>query len=75
MNDKNSNNNTKTLIKQGNNKVIINWYNITITKTIEANKQINLKPANNLKQLKKLFNILPPNIIYEKIVYMCLTFD
>ena len=37
-----------------------------ITNTKEAKKQSSLKPTNNLKQLKKLFNILPPSIIYEK---------
>ena len=53
-------------MKQGNIKAIINWYNIIITSDIAANKHISLKPTNNLKQLKKLFNILPPSIIYEK---------
>jgi len=44
------------------------------TSAKEASKHINLKPTNSLKQLKKLFNILPPNIIYEKYSYLCLTF-
>ena len=44
------------------------------TNASAASKHISLKPTNNLKQLKKLFNILPPNIIYEKYKYLCLTF-
>lgn len=47
---------------------------ITIVNTIERRKHINLKPANNRKQLKKLFSILSPNIIYEKNYELCLTF-
>ena len=74
MNDKNSHSNTNTLIKQGNIKAIINWYKITTTKAKASNKHTSLKPTNNLKQLKKLFNILPPSIIYEKYPYLCLTF-
>ncbi len=44
------------------------------TRASRANKHINLKPTNSLKQLKKLFNILSPNIIYDKYLYLCLTF-
>lgn len=39
---------------------------MTITKTIVKSKVINFKPTKNLKQLKKLFNILPPSIKYAK---------
>ena len=54
------------MIKQGNINVIIKWYRITITKTIVKSKVINFKPTKNRKQLKKLFNILPPSIKYAK---------
>lgn len=39
---------------------------MTTTKANSNNKHISLKPTNHLKQLKNLFNILPPIIIYEK---------
>ncbi len=45
-----------------------------ITKAIQISKVINFKPTKNLKQLKKLFNILPPIIKYEKNTILCLTF-
>jgi len=45
-----------------------------ITKTIHKSSVINFKPTKNLKQLKKLFNILPPSIKYEKKLILCLTF-
>ena len=70
----NSKNKTNTLIKQGNINVIIKWYKIIITKTIHRSRVINFKPTKNLKQLKKLFNILPPIIKYEKYSILCLTF-
>ena len=47
---------------------------MTITKTIHKSRVINFKPTKNLKQLKKLFNILPPIIKYEKYIILCLTF-
>ncbi len=47
---------------------------MTITKTIHKRRVISFKPTKNLKQLKKLFNILPPIINYEKDVNLCLTF-
>ena len=71
---RNSHNNTKTLIKQGNISAIINWYNIMIVSAITRSKQISLNPTKSLKQLKKLFNIRPPSIIYEKYYDLCLTF-
>ena len=57
MKDKNSQKSTKTLIKQGRIKVIINWYIIIIINAIQVRRQINFKPAKNLKQLKKLLSI------------------
>ena len=44
------------------------------TNASAASKHISLKPTNNLKQLKKLFNILPPSIKYAKMLILCLTF-
>ena len=41
---------------------------MTITKTKHPSKANSLSPAKNLKQLKKLFNILPPSIKYAKIL-------
>ena len=38
-----------------------------IAKTIVKIKVISFKPIKNLKQLKKLFNILSPSIKYAKI--------
>jgi len=40
------------------------WYIITITKTILSIKVSNFNPAKNLKQLKKLLNIVSPSIKY-----------
>lgn len=74
MNNKNSQNRTNTLKKQGNIRVIINWYVITITKIIHKIKQINLKPTKQRKILKKLFNIISPSINYAKYYTWCLTF-
>ena len=74
MNSMNSIINTNTFIKQGNINVIINWYKIIIVRDKTINRHISFNPTNNLKQLKKLFNILPPSIIYEKYWYLCLTF-
>ena len=45
-----------------------------ITRAIEDNRHSNLNPTKSLKQLKKLFNILSPSIIYEKYFILCLTF-
>ena len=66
MNSMNSIINTNTFIKQGNINVIINWYKIIIVRDKTINRHISFNPTNNLKQLKKLFNILSPTIIYEK---------
>jgi len=57
MNDKNSQKSTKTFKKQGNIKVIINWYTIIIINAIHTRRHNNFNPAKNLKQLKKLLSI------------------
>ena len=45
-----------------------------IINTTDNIKVINFIPIKNLKQLKKLFNILSPNIKYVSISYFVLDF-
>ena len=45
-----------------------------ITSTIVKSRVTNLKPTKNLKQLKKLFNIVSPSIKYAKIFHFVLDF-
>ena len=54
----NSKNKTNTFKKHGMIKEIIKWYRITMAITIQRISVINFKPTKNLKQLKKLLNIL-----------------
>ena len=44
-----------------------------IIKATVSNKVNNFMPTKHLNRLKKLFNILSPNINYAKIEYLCLT--
>lgn len=39
---------------------------------MQIRRQISFNPTKNLKMLKKLFNIISPNIVYDKLIMVIL---
>ena len=39
---------------------------------MQIRRQISFNPTKNLKMLKKLFNIISPNIVYDKLIIVIL---